>query len=449
MRLPRTTRQELAVLTAARPDMAAVLLASGALAGPGSDARGGLRRVPKLGWVTADPVVARRILTDHRSFTIVGEGGVGHLWAQILGDWVLELFDGAGHHDLRTRARELFTHDTATALVAGAWTGPLESARATLRAGGAVDIGRLARVLVGRMMISLLGIPSGDGSSGLSGLSGLSGPSDEVALAAFAKGEELASLALGTAASTNLSPEIVAAAKLIVADLTAGVPDGWRTAPEDRLLGRCRALGLTLEETTGLASLLMVAGTETSASAIARTTALLIDTGEQHRLIDGLRAETARAGGVAAVEGSGDARAAADAGRASGIPPGTPDIVEATVREGLRMTSPASVIGRGVSADVEVAGRQLRAGERVLIMTWAANVGVGPFRIDRPYVPENRQLWFGAGRHLCLGAALARAEIGAVLHMLWDDGMPLRIVARRPARKVLVPGYRELWVARA
>ena len=443
MRLPRTTRQELAVLTTARPDMAAVLLASGAFAGPGSDARGGLRRVPKLGWITADPVVARRILTDHRSFTIVGEGGVGHLWAQILGDWVLDLFDGAGHHDLRTRARELFTHGTATALVAGAWTGPLEHARTTLRAGGAVDIGRLARVLVGRMMISLLGIPAGDGSSSLSG------PSDEVALAAFAKGEELASLALGTAASTNLSPEIVATAKVIVADLTAGVPDGWRTAPEDRLLGRCRALGLTLEETTGLASLLMVAGTETSASAIARTTALLIDTGEQHRLIDGLRAETAQSSGVAAVEGSGDVRAAADTGRADGIPAGALDVVEATVREGLRMTSPASVIGRGVSADVEVAGRQLRAGERVLIMTWAANVGVGPFRIDRPYVPENRQLWFGAGRHLCLGAALARAEIGAVLHTLWDDGMPLRIVSRQPARRVLVPGYHELWVARA
>ena len=137
------------------------------------------------------------------------------------------------------------------------------------------------------------------------------------------------------------------------------------------------------------------------------------------------------------------------ASEAGGIPAGAPDVVEATVREGLRMTSPASVIGRGVSADVEVAGRQLRAGERVLIMTWAANVAVGPFRIDRPYVPENRQLWFGAGRHLCLGAALARAEIGAVLHTLWDDGMPLRIVSRQPARKVLVPGYRELWVARA
>lgn len=371
--------------------------------------------MPKLGWVTADPVVGRRVLTDHRSFTVVGEGGVGHLWAQVLGDWVLDLFDGPGHHDLRTRSRELFTNASAAHLVDGAWSQGLVEARETLAAGSSVDVGRLARVLVGRMMISLLGIATASSE----------GPSDEEALAAFAKGEELASLALGTAASTDLDPALIAQAKTIVAALTKDVPEGWRTAPEDRLLGRCRELGLSLEETTGLASLLMVAGTETSASAMARTTALLIDTGEQHRLIEGLR------------------------NPGPPPPPGTPDLMENTVREGLRMTSPASIIGRGVSADVEVAGRQLRAGERIMIMTWAANVAVGPFRIDRPYVPENRQLWFGAGRHLCLGAALAKAEIAALLHALWDDGVPLQVVSRRPSRRVLVPGYHQLVVARA
>nr|WP_051876577.1 hypothetical protein [Cellulosimicrobium sp. MM] len=110
-------------------------------------------------------------------------------------------------------------------------------------------------------------------------------PTDDDALAAFATGERLASIALGSAGSTYLAPGQVAAAREIVAELTQGVPDGWRHAPADRLLGRCRELGLGLEETTGLASLLMVAGTETSASAMARTTALLIDTGEQHRLL--------------------------------------------------------------------------------------------------------------------------------------------------------------------
>lgn len=439
-----TTRHELQVLTAARPAMAGVLLVGGALTGrrPG----GGLRRVPGLGWVTADPTVGRRILTDHRHFTIVGEGGVGHLWAQILGDWVLDLFDGPGHHDLRTRSRELFTEASAAALVDGAWSLALDDARRTLAAGGTVDVGRLARVLVGRMMISLLGIPSpaatgagsGPGTATGSAASSAAGagtgatpeavPTDDDALAAFATGERLASIALGSAGSTYLAPGQVAAAREIVAELTQGVPDGWRHAPADRLLGRCRELGLGLEETTGLASLLMVAGTETSASAMARTTALLIDTGEQHRLLRFLADERAHP-----VE-----RAA-----------GEPDAVENAVREGLRVTSPASVIGRGVSADVEVAGRTLRAGERVMILTWAANTAAGPFRADRPYVRETRQLWFGAGRHLCLGAALARAEIAALLHALYDDGAPLRVVSRRAKRRVLVPGYDQLVVARA
>ena len=424
-RVVPTTHQELRVLAAARPAMAGVLLAGGAVAGPRRGGRGGLRKVPGLGWVTADPTVGRRVLTDHRHFTIVGEGGVGHLWAQILGDWVLDLFDGPGHHDLRTRSRELFTEASAAALVDGAWSAALDEARATLAAGGTVDVGRLARVLVGRMMISLLGIPTPGGASSPGGADAV--PSDDDALAAFATGERLASIALGSAGSTYLSAEQVAAAREIVAELTRGVPDGWRHAPADRLLGRCRELGLGLEETTGLASLLMVAGTETSASAMARTTALLVDTGEQHRLLRLLADERARP----------VVRAA-----------GEPDVVENAVREGLRVTSPASVIGRGVSADVEVAGRTLRAGERVMILTWAANAGVGPFRADRPYVRETRQLWFGAGRHLCLGAALARAEIAALLHALWDDGVPLRVVSRRAKRRVLVPGYDELVVAR-
>ncbi|WP_265522225.1 cytochrome P450 [Oerskovia flava] len=420
-----TTSHELRVLWRARPAMAAVLLAGHAAAGPrrarrgasGTRARqGGLRKVPGLGWVSADPVVARTVLTDHRHFTIVGEGGVGHLWAQILGDWVLDLFDGPGHHDLRTRSRELFTESSAAALVSGAWSDQLVAARGTLRDGGTVDVARLATVLVGRMMISLLGIPTAGP------------PTDDDAARAFATGERLASIALGSAGSTYLSGEQVAAAREIVAELTSGVPDGWRSAPPDTLLGRCRELGLGLDETTGLASLLMVAGTETSASAMSRTAALLVDTGEQHRLLARMSAERA------------DPRPRA---------PGEPDAVENVVREGLRVTSPASVIGRGVAADVEVAGRTLRAGERIMLLTWSANAGAGPFRADRPYVRETRQLWFGAGRHLCLGAALARAEIAALLHALWDDGAPLRVVDRRAKSNVLVPGYERLVLTRA
>lgn len=385
----RARRHELALLVAARPALAALLVA-GRAACP-------LRRLPRLGWVSADPVVARAVLNDHRHFTLLAEGGVGHLWTQVLGPWVLDLFDGPGHHDLRTRARDLFTASTAAELVDAAWGARLAAARATLAAGTELDVADLARVLVGRMLANLLGMPD-TGDTGAREL--------------FATGERLAAVALGSAADTTLSPARVAQARGIVADLTRGVPAAWRAASPATLLGRCRELGLGRRESTGLAALLMVAGTETAASAMARTVALLHDTGAQHRLL----ADPAR----------------------------LPD----AVREGLRVTTPAPVIGRAVRRDVTVAGRDLRAGERILLLTWTANNAAGSFDLDRGYLQENRQLWFGAGRHLCLGAPLARAELAALLTTLVADRRPWTVVRRRAARRALIPAYQELVIRR-
>src|SRR5690606_4313670 len=173
-----------------------------------------------------------------------------------------------------------------------------------------------------------------------------------------------------------------------------------------------RDIGLSVQETQGLSPLLMVAGTETAASAMARTAALLSDSGEQHRLL------------------------------------AMPEHREDAIREALRVTSPAPLIGRSVLADVEIAGRTLRAGERVMVLTWTANNLAGPYRIDRPYLPQNRQLWFGAGRHLCLGGPLARAELGAIVDLLIGDGRPFEVVSRRYGRKVLIPAYAFLVVRR-
>jgi cytochrome P450 len=179
--------------------------------------------------------------------------------------------------------------------------------------------------------------------------------------------------------------------------MTGGVAAGWRAAPADTLLGRCRELGLGPRETEGLAALLIVAGTQTSASAMARTVALLHDTGQQATLH-------------------------ADPGR-------VPD----AVREGLRVTTPVPVIGRSVTADVTVAGRRLRAGQRVLLLTHTANNAAGGFDLDRPPAPDQRQLSFGAGRHFCLGTPVGRAEVASLLTALLVPGRPWRIVGRRTA----------------
>jgi len=226
----------------------------------------------------------------------------------------------------------------------------------------------------------------------------------------FATGEELAATALGTTADTVLPPEKIAAARVIVERLTGHIDRVFAHAHPDTIIGRCRELGLSLQATKGLSTLLMVAGTETAASAMARTAALLADSGEQHRLI------------------------------------AAPQHRDDTIREALRVTSPAPIIGRSVLADLTIGGHTLRAGERVVVLTWTANNLAGAFRIDRPYLPQHRQLWFGAGRHLCLGGPLARAELGAVIDLLVGDGRPFRIVSRRYGKRVLIPAYAELVV---
>lgn len=399
--------RDAALIVAARPSVAALLLAGRAVA-----ARG-VVRVPRVGWVTASPVLARQALNDHRAFSMVGEGGVGHLWAQVLGPWVTELFDGPGHHDLRSRSRELFTDAAAREQVTQVCGPLLASARAALAAGGEVDVADVSRVAVGRMMIASLGIPVGGARPDRDGTGRDGDPTDADARRVFAQGERLAATAMRATTEPVLDASLVRVARDVVAGLTAGVPHAYRTAPGTTLLGRMRELGVTEREATGLSALLLVAGTETSASAMQRTVALLVDTGEQHRLLR------------------------------------EPAHVDDAVREGLRVSTPAVVIGRSVAADVELGGRTLRTGESLLALVWSANTAVGRFRLDRPYAAENRQLWFGAGRHLCLGAPLARAEIRGLVETLWADGAPLRVVRRSAQRGVLVPGYRRLVVARA
>jgi cytochrome P450 len=384
-------RHELRLLAASRPAFP-VLLTLGRFARP-------IRRVPGLGWLVGDPAIMRRILCDPHHFTIVGEGIVGHLWAQVLGDWVYDMFDGAGHHALRTRTHELFTEDRAAALVLRAAGPRLRRCTAELVAGATVDVADLARVVVGRVVADLLGLEVGSEDGAYRDI--------------FNAGTELAALALGSTASTRLPADTVTAARAIVARMTGGVAAAWREAPGDTLLGRCREVGLGLRETEGLATLLTVAGTQTAASAMARTVALLHDTAEQQRL------------------------------RAN------PQRIADAVREGLRVTTPVPVIGRSVSADLEIAGRRLRTGQRVLLLPYPANNALGGFDLDRPPLPDNRQLWFGAGRHFCLGAPVGRAELSALLNALLATGRPWRVVKRRYGRRVLIPTYAQLSIALA
>jgi cytochrome P450 len=98
-----------------------------------------------------------------------------------------------------------------------------------------------------------------------------------------------------------------------------------------------------------------------------------------------------------------------------------PDAVE----EVLRWTVPGVHALRTATRPGIVGGQVIAVGERITLWNVSANRDESvfggdaeSFRIDRS---PNRHITFGSGRHLCLGARLARLELGAFLSELADQ----------------------------
>lgn len=93
------------------------------------------------------------------------------------------------------------------------------------------------------------------------------------------------------------------------------------------------------------------------------------------------------------------------------------------VEEILRWASSTPYNRRTATRDVEIGGRQIRAGDKVTLWWASANrdeaVFAEPYSFDIARNP-NPHLAFGRGTHFCLGAALARMEIRVVFDALLD-----------------------------
>jgi cytochrome P450 len=95
-----------------------------------------------------------------------------------------------------------------------------------------------------------------------------------------------------------------------------------------------------------------------------------------------------------------------------------PEVASTAVEELLRFDGPSKMSIRQVKADFTLGGQRLRAGQRLYLVTAAANRD--PARFDRPDTLDlrrhpNPHLGFGQGAHFCLGAPLARLVAGAAL----------------------------------
>ena len=222
-------------------------------------------------------------------------------------------------------------------------------------------------------------------------------------------------------------PDIAQAASRSAAELTAlfkELADVRRTAPQPDLLSRLveaeeEGDRLTEQELLGMCGFLIVAGHETTMALLSNGMLALLRYPDQ---LQRLRDE--------------------------------PELIGSAVEEMLRFDSPIQHQTRSAAVAVEIGGRRIEAGHRVMPFLGAANRDPEKFnepdRFDISRDP-NPHLAFGFGPHYCIGAPLARLEaeiaMAAILqrctHLeLVDDQPPFRhhTSQRNPTRLPIVFG---------
>jgi len=113
--------------------------------------------------------------------------------------------------------------------------------------------------------------------------------------------------------------------------------------------------------------------------------------------------------------------------------------LDTAVDELLRYWPPVMQFRRTATCDVTLGGREIRAGDKVVVYHASANrdetVFSDPDRLDLTRTP-NDHVSFGFGPHYCLGAHLARTQMRAMLGQvltrmpdLRPDGEPIRLTS--------------------
>jgi len=115
-----------------------------------------------------------------------------------------------------------------------------------------------------------------------------------------------------------------------------------------------------------------------------------------------------------------------------------PELWAAAVEESLRWEPAVQSCTRFATGDCEIGGVAISAGDTVQCMLGAANRDPARFpdpdrfEVERPNADEH--VSFGFGRHLCLGAHLARTEAVTGVKALFDRLPNLRLDPEHPAR---------------
>ncbi|MCW2956496.1 MAG: Cytochrome [Thermoleophilia bacterium] len=356
--------------------------------------------IPFLGYVVSGAEVAREVVVDGATYSKTGAASSTTVITQMLGPVALVNMPDAEHLALRRQLQDLFTPKYSKAVVDAVLGDLVGGMRARLAAGETVDLADFAHVLTGAVICHINGLQ-------------LHGEAlERRAAEMYDVGQQLARLV--PLRMRRLDDATVERGHALLDELLVGVEETYHHGGPETIPGRLRELGLDYEQARGVIAMIILAGTETTSSAIPRIVALLHDTGQWPRL----RAQ--------------------------------PELLDNTIDEGLRLVAPVPAVTRSVAHDHELRGVRMRRDR--LVLTFLTNALRDPRVIDEPDsfdigrdIPRAlRHLHFSAGPHFCLGFSFARREIAIVLEALCDLDRPVEVVARRYASKVLLPSYASL-----
>ena len=126
-------------------------------------------------------------------------------------------------------------------------------------------------------------------------------------------------------------------------------------------------------------------------------------------------------------------------------------VTETALEEFMRFDAPLHLFERTATVDTEVGGVEIAKGQKIAALIGAANrdgeVFTNPDQMDLTRDP-NPHIGFGAGIHFCLGAPLARLEMGVSLPALWEK-YPDMELASEPIRRptFVLRGYESVAIS--
>ena len=126
-----------------------------------------------------------------------------------------------------------------------------------------------------------------------------------------------------------------------------------------------------------------------------------------------------------------------------------PGLIPNAVSEIIRWQTPLAHMRRTATADYELDGQTIRAGDKVVLWYLSANRDESVFDDGEAFRVERgnarRHLAFGHGIHRCVGARLAELQIGVLMEEMAKRRMRVNVVAE-PDRvaQCFVHGYRTL-----